>query len=311
MRLGALIRRSAGCTEAVRCSVSGGDLPRWRLRPRRPVAVELVAPPVAAVRMSSGGRRPAARGARRCPHVLAILPVGGGVGPEVLGTWHVRDLAAEGRVALVGRDLHRTPRRPRCGPISCRPEPGLNAPIQTAFVRGMIADRDVAVRDEVKDDRHMPDTTTSEAGTVEAVFAHRFVLKRKDGTRLLADLGPKGADAFRLVEGAEVSIEGEAKPSELKVSRLTPKGGEPIAIPHGKPHDDGHDHRDADPEAALAAVRQAGLEPIGSPRRKPKHFEVLARRAGDLLEVHVEPNGRIRKEKPADEEKWADVLARD
>ena len=146
----------------------------------------------------------------------------------------------------------------------------------------------------------------TEAGIIDAVFAHRFVLRRHDGTRLLADLGPKGAEAFPLAEGAEVTIEGEIKPSELKVSSITPKGGEAVAIAHGKPHDD---RAEIDPAAARAAVERAGLTPLGEPRRKPKHFEVLARRGADLVEVHVEQDGTIRKEKSADAEKWADALA--
>ena len=146
----------------------------------------------------------------------------------------------------------------------------------------------------------------TEAGIIDAVFAHGFVLRRRDGTRLLADVGPKGAEAFRLAEGAEVPIEGEAKPSELKVSSITPKGGEAVAIRHGKPHDD---HAEIDPAAATAAVERAGLTLVGEPRRKPKHYEVLARRGADLVEVHVEQDGTIRKEKTADTGKWADALA--
>ena len=144
------------------------------------------------------------------------------------------------------------------------------------------------------------------AGVIEAVFAHRFVLRRQDGTRVLADLGPGSADAFALVEGATVSIEGEAKPSEMKVATIMPKGGEPVAIKHGKRRDE---HAEIGPAAASAEIERAGLVPLGKPVRKPKHFEVLARRGDDLVEVHVELGGGIRKEKPADPEKWADAIA--
>lgn len=35
----------------------------------------------------------------------------------------------------------------------------------------------------------------SEAGVVEGVLAHRFVLRRHDGTRIRADLGPEAPAA--------------------------------------------------------------------------------------------------------------------
>jgi hypothetical protein len=147
----------------------------------------------------------------------------------------------------------------------------------------------------------MQHSTKTEEGVIVAVFAHRFVLTRPDGTRLLADLGPEGAEAFALIEGLAVSIEGKVKPSELKVSSITPRGGARVLIPGGKPH---HDPLGADPAGAMAAVERIGLTPVGQPHRKPKHFEVLARRGDDLVEVHVELDGVLRKEKPADRAKW-------
>ena len=61
----------------------------------------------------------------------------------------------------------------------------------------------------------------------------------------------------------------------------------------------------------MAAVERAGFAAIGAPRRKPKHFEVLARRDGRLTECHVELDGHIRKEKPVapDDHKWSHELA--
>ncbi len=145
----------------------------------------------------------------------------------------------------------------------------------------------------------------SEAGTIVTIFAHRFVLERADGSRLLADLGPRGLEAFPLVEGAEIAIVGEPKPSEIKVSSVTPRDGSPILIPHGD-----HGGDDAAVEAALAAVKAAGLTPLAPVRRKPKHCEVLVRRDGVLVEIHVATDGTIRKEKVADIEAWADALGR-
>ena len=150
------------------------------------------------------------------------------------------------------------------------------------------------------------------SGTIDSVFAHRFVLNTKAG-KVLADLTPKGAERVSLKVGDDVTLEGEQKPSEIKVSRLT-RAGKTIDIDH---HDDKdhhkkhhHDHGH-DPAKALKSVRAKGYEVIGEPRGKPKHFEILARRHGDLLELHVELDGHLKHMKPvdADDPKWADALA--
>ena len=152
-------------------------------------------------------------------------------------------------------------------------------------------------------------------GEIVDVFAHRFTIDTGAG-RVLADLGPKGADAFRLTPGLHIVAAGEMKPSELKVDRIARAGQPPVEIAHKTPHEHGpghhgpHHHAPADPEVALRAVTAAGLHPLGTPRRKPKHFEVLARRGRLFVECHVELDGHIRKEKPVphDDHKWAHEL---
>lgn len=130
----------------------------------------------------------------------------------------------------------------------------------------------------------------------------------------MADLGPKGAAAFGLESGMNVIAEGEMKPSELKVERIARKGESIIEIEHKKKHEPGHHAHshdvDATPGAAKQAVARAGFEPIGEPRRKPKHFEVLARKADTLVECHVAFDGHIRKEKPVEpsDHKWSHEL---
>lgn len=146
------------------------------------------------------------------------------------------------------------------------------------------------------------------SGVIEHVFAHRFTLLA-DGQPYLADLGPKGAEAFALAPGMAVTLEGEQRPSEIKVLRISRKGGMRVEIEHKKPHH-GPVHRvgkhaDADPAAALDAVRQAGWEALGDPQRHPKHFEVLARKeGGEWMELHVDFSGDIYKQKPAAAHKW-------
>jgi len=147
-------------------------------------------------------------------------------------------------------------------------------------------------------------------GVIEHVFAHRFTLL-SDDQAYLADLGPKGAEAFQLQQGLSVKLEGERRPSEIKVTRIGKRGGRFVEVEHKKPHHGPkhhHHHPDlpADPRAALAAVKQAGWTAHGKPERKPKHFEVLAYQGeGDWIELHVDFGGTIYKQKPADAEKWS------
>ena len=143
----------------------------------------------------------------------------------------------------------------------------------------------------------MPDDRVSVSGKILHVFAHRFVVQTKAGA-ILADVTPRGLDHLVLRVGDTVSLEGEAKPSELKVSRVK-LGGRTVNIEHKKPHHhDDHHHGPADPEVVLKAAREAGYEPFAKPRRKPKHFEVLGKRNGRFSELHIELDGHIRKTKP-------------
>jgi len=145
-------------------------------------------------------------------------------------------------------------------------------------------------------------------GVIEHVFAHRFTLLCNDEQVYLADLGPKGAEAFPLKQGLSVRLEGEQRPSEIKVARIARKGGAFVAVEHKKPHHGPkHPHADvpAEPRIVVAAVKKAGWTVTGKPQRKPKHFEVLARHdAGDWTELHVDFAGTIYKQKAADPAKW-------
>lgn len=156
-------------------------------------------------------------------------------------------------------------------------------------------------------------------GTIAHVFGHRFVVEAASGF-VLADLTPHGAETIKLRVGDKVTLEGEMKPTELKVFAFT-TGGKTVRIEHGPKHhhhhDHDHDHRhhdDADPAVAIEAAKAAGYAVLDEPRRKPKHFEVLARKKGSkrkLEELHVELDGHIRKVKPveAGDHKWAAAVS--
>lgn len=133
-------------------------------------------------------------------------------------------------------------------------------------------------------------------GTVCAVFGHRFAIESQNG-RHLADLGPKGAEGIPVAVGDRVSITGERKPSEIKVSTLTLHDGtiRTIAWPR-KPHEDS-DRTPANPAAVLAAVEAHGYVPEGEVRRKPKHFEIACSKDGSHYQIHVALDGRVRHAK--------------
>ena len=147
----------------------------------------------------------------------------------------------------------------------------------------------------------MPDKSASLVGTVTDIFAHRFVVKTKTGN-VLADLTPGGAEKVALKVGDVVSIEGEQKPSEIKVLKLT-RGGEDYVLDQPGPH------RGIDVDAARKAAKNAGYRMIGEPRRKPKHFEILGEKDGHFFELHAHAEG-IRHEKPVakSDPKWAAEL---
>jgi hypothetical protein len=147
------------------------------------------------------------------------------------------------------------------------------------------------------------------SGKITHIFGHRFVVKTKSED-ILADITPHGLDLISLKLNDTVTLEGEMKPTELKVFRFT-RGGKTVEIEHKKKHHDhSNDHEPADPAVVIAAAREAGFKVLGTPRRKPKHFEVLGTKKGGAVELHIELDGHIRKSKPVDrdEDKWSSEL---
>lgn len=116
------------------------------------------------------------------------------------------------------------------------------------------------------------------SGRVRDLFAHRFTVEIDQGL-LLADITPEGLDLISLSSGDSIEIAGERKPFEIQVRRLT-RDETTIDI---TPKPGKHDGPEAD--KAIDAARQAGFEPSGEPRRKPKHFEIDAAKDGRPFEM--------------------------
>jgi hypothetical protein len=69
-----------------------------------------------------------------------------------------------------------------------------------------------------------------------------------------------------------------------------------------------HEHDETDLRPALKTAEANRFTVLGKPRRKPKYFEILGRDpAGDVVELHVELDGSLRKTRPVrdDDPKWA------
>lgn len=152
--------------------------------------------------------------------------------------------------------------------------------------------------------RHDKHAQIKVEGVITHVFAHRFVLKTGSET-LLADLTPPGLEKVKIRVGDQVAIEGERKPSEIKLSKLQ-RDGETFEIGQDPRPKHEHDHAPADPVLAVEAAASAGYQVIGQVRRKPKHFEVLGKRGAVFEELHIELDGAIRKTRRAfpDDPKW-------
>jgi hypothetical protein len=131
-------------------------------------------------------------------------------------------------------------------------------------------------------------------GTVADVFGHRFVVHTATGN-ILADIGPKASETIALQPHDQVELEGEQKPTEIKVQRIAIGGGEMVDIGHGGPKHDKHagHHAPFGPKEIAAVAEAHGYTLIGDPQPRKKHFEVVAQKDGAKVAIHVPRDGRI------------------
>jgi hypothetical protein len=154
------------------------------------------------------------------------------------------------------------------------------------------------------------ETTVTVSGTIQDIFAHRFVVQTTKG-KILADFGKHNMGKIILDVGDGVALTGEQKTSELKIHKMT-LNAKDIEL---EPKDKGHFHHEymksVDPEVAIHAAQREHVTVIGKPHRKLEHFEVLGKNPqGELVELHIELDGKLRKSKPVkpDNEKWVAEL---
>lgn len=139
---------------------------------------------------------------------------------------------------------------------------------------------------------HHPNIKTS--GTVTDVFGHRFVIETAKG-RILADIGPEAADTTPLNAGDRVEIEGERRPSEVKVHRISVGGAHAVEA-HRRPKD--HDHgSDFGEHQARRIAEKAGFKILGNLTPHKRHFEALAEHDGARHDIHIHRDHIMTKHK--------------
>ena len=128
---------------------------------------------------------------------------------------------------------------------------------------------------------------SSFTGTITDVFAHRFVIDTGE-SRLLADIGPEAAERIVLKAGLKVKIEGERKPSEIKVERIAVGSGD--FQPAHKPGP-GHHENDFSAKEATLLAKSEGYKIVGELLPKKKHYEASATKGGRSYNIHIHRDG--------------------
>jgi hypothetical protein len=165
-------------------------------------------------------------------------------------------------------------------------------PVRKAAHGGGRKEQIMSLTSNIKSDQHK---SVKASGTVTDLFGHRFIVQTPHG-KLLADIGPKAAETITLRQHDHVELEGEQKPTEIKVHRLAIGTGKMRETHHhGPKHDKDHGHHDESfgPMEAAAMARAAGYELIGDPQPHKKHFEAVATKDGRTFDIHVHRDGRV------------------
>lgn len=124
------------------------------------------------------------------------------------------------------------------------------------------------------------------AGKVTDVFGHRFVLKTPKGT-MLADIGPEAAERITLEFDDPVEIEGEQKPTEIKVHRISVDGAPAVDAHHGPKHKAHQEMHGFTAETARRIAEKQGFKINGELTPHKKHYEATAEHDGTHHVIHV------------------------
>ena len=134
------------------------------------------------------------------------------------------------------------------------------------------------------------------SGKVTDVFGHRFVLATASG-KVLADIGPEASGLVTVNVDDSVEIEGEEKPTEIKVRSISIGGGKSVET-HPAPKHAGkeHDHRPPfSAEDARRVAEKMGFRIVGPLTPHKKHYEATAEHRGSKHEVHVHRDHIMKK----------------
>lgn len=143
---------------------------------------------------------------------------------------------------------------------------------------------------------HHHDVKTS--GTITDVFGHRFVVKTRTGT-VLADIGPDAAARITLGANQPVKLEGEQKPTEIKVHRIS-VGGSAYVEAHHEPRDrkeHGEQENDFTAADAKRIAEKEGFRIVGALTPHKKHYEATAEHGGSRHDIHVHKDHIMKKHK--------------
>ncbi|RUP10761.1 hypothetical protein [Hyphomicrobium sp.] len=134
------------------------------------------------------------------------------------------------------------------------------------------------------------------SGKVTHIFGHRLVVATSKD-KILAAIGPEAAARLNLKIDDQVEIEGEQKPAEIKVLRISVNGGPAVDTHDGPKHKDHHEHHEFSAEAARRIAEKEGFKIVGELTANKKHYEAIAEHDGARHEIHVHRDHIMKKHK--------------
>jgi len=146
-------------------------------------------------------------------------------------------------------------------------------------------------------------------GTVREIFGNKFIIEDAAGRKLI-ETGPRGQDSARVAVGDTITVDGITREGFMHASAITFPDGRKVSLgpaPGAGPKDRAETF---DQRIVLDAVAAAGFRDARIQDVKKRHAEVVATDAsGRTYELHVEFDGRIRKQEAAGAPSEAEMKA--